>query len=318
MPSVQKYSYSGPIDHTIPVDKAKLAGKGVIVTGGANGIGESIVRHFVAAGSLVTFCDVNAERGCEVEADINAKGGPGKAQFVTCDIRSWKSQVALFEKATAGRRRLDIVIANAGISRSSIDSLWKLDDPNGPPCKPDLNIVETNINGTLYSFKLATHYFRKQPNDEDHDRCFIMTGSMVAYINSPGNWEYTVSKTGLLGLMRTVRRNSWQQGMRINFVAPCYIRSAIRTAEYEKNLVDQGVRFGEVEDVASCMMRIASDRSINGRSIMVVPRAVAQQGYMDVDLDDFDQDGYFKDIQEVQLRIIKDQWLDGEALRKYK
>lgn len=55
-----------------------------------------------------------------------------------------------------------------------------------------------------------------------------------------------------------------------------------------------------------------------GRSIMIVPRAVAQQGYMDVDLDDFDQDGYFKDTQEVQLRIIKDQWLDGEALQKYK
>lgn len=51
---------------------------------------------------------------------------------------------------------------------------------------------------------------------------------------------------------------------------------------------------------------------------MIVPRAVAQQGYMDVDLDDFDQDGYFKDTQEVQLRIIKDQWLDGEALQKYK
>lgn len=64
--------------------------------------------------------------------------------------------------------------------------------------------------------------------------------------------------------MRTARRNSWEQGIRINFVAPCYIKSAIRSAEYEKWLIDQGVEFAPQEDVASCMMRIASDRTING------------------------------------------------------
>lgn len=65
--------------------------------------------------------------------------------------------------------------------------------------------------------------------------------------------------------MRTARRSSWEQAVRINYVAPCWIRSAIRTAEYEKWLLDRGVEFGEQEDVASCMMRIACDKSINGR-----------------------------------------------------
>jgi NAD(P)-dependent dehydrogenase (short-subunit alcohol dehydrogenase family) len=130
-----------------------------------------------------------------------------------------------------------------------------------------LNIADTNIHGTLYTFKLAVHYFRKTPLSEGRDRCFAITGSMVAYIDSPANWEYTCSKYALLGLMRTVRRSSWQQGIRINHVAPCYIKSAIRTAEYEKALLDQGVRFGEVEDVASCMMRLATDETINGESV---------------------------------------------------
>lgn len=65
--------------------------------------------------------------------------------------------------------------------------------------------------------------------------------------------------------MRTVRRSSWEQGIRINFIAPNYIKSAIRTPEYEKYLMDLGVRFGEAEDVASCMERIATDHSINGK-----------------------------------------------------
>lgn len=58
-------------------------------------------------------------------------------------------------------------------------------DPNGEPTKPDLNIVKVNMDGTLYTWKLAVHYFRKQPDTDDRDRCFIITGSMVAWIDSP-------------------------------------------------------------------------------------------------------------------------------------
>lgn len=64
--------------------------------------------------------------------------------------------------------------------------------------------------------------------------------------------------------MRTARRSSWEQGIRINYVAPCWIKSAIRTAEYEKWLVDHGIEFGEQEDCARCMLRIACDKAING------------------------------------------------------
>lgn len=58
-------------------------------------------------------------------------------------------------------------------------------DPNEPPVKPDLNIVNVNLIGTMYTWKLAVHYFRKQPDTEDRDRCFIITGSMVSWIDSP-------------------------------------------------------------------------------------------------------------------------------------
>lgn len=79
-----------------------------------------------------------------------------------------------------------------------------------------------------------------------------------------GNWEYTATKYGLRGFMKTARRNSWEQGIRINYVAPCWIRSAIRTKEYENWLIEHGVEFGEQADCAGAMMRIACDKSING------------------------------------------------------
>ncbi|KAH7086472.1 hypothetical protein FB567DRAFT_528027 [Paraphoma chrysanthemicola] len=318
---IPRYEYTGPIDHTTPIDHAQLKGKSVIITGGANGMGETCVRHFAASGAFVTIADMHP-RGEEISAELNKTYNTQRTVFIKVDIRDWEQQKAMFEKAMSTFGAVDVVIANAGISRSSGDSLWNLDDPNGEPTKPDLNIVEVNLKGSFYTWKLAVHYWRKQKEEEGRDRCFIITGSMVGWIDSPGNWEYTATKYGLRGFMRTARRSSWEQGIRINYVAPCWIKSAIRTQEYENWLVDHGIEFGEQEDVAGCMMRIASDKSINGKSLMICPRSIAKEGFKDIDKDDYTEDdghdGYFKRTQDTQLVIIEDKWRDDYKVRVYK
>jgi len=122
-----RYTYQGPIDHTAAYDRANVKAKSVIITGGANGMGEACVRDFVAAGAYVTFADVNEERGKAVEKELNSGGDC--CVFVRCDIRDWDQQVNVFEtaKSKSPHKSVDIVIANAGISRSSGDSLWNLD-----------------------------------------------------------------------------------------------------------------------------------------------------------------------------------------------
>ncbi|KAJ5718368.1 hypothetical protein N7488_004014 [Penicillium malachiteum] len=347
MPQLPPYEYTGPVDCSVPPDRKALKHKSVIITGGANGMGEATARAFAAEGcvtriqeykdeknaywknrAFVTIADLDEIRGNEVAAELSPFVYPSNqnrdywltvdltyrnAQFVKCDITSWEDQVALFEAALANspHKSCDIVIANAGISRASGDDLWPLDDPNEAPVKPKLNIVNVNLIGTMYTWKLAVHYFRKQPDTEDRDRCFIITGSLVAWIDSPANWQYTSSKYGLRGLMRTARRNSHEQGIRINYVAPCYIKSAIRSAAYEAELISKGVEFALPEDVAMCMMKFATDRTINGHSLMVTPRTVAKEGFKDVDMDDHVDEGYFKRNQEVQLNIIGDKWEPG-------
>lgn len=141
--------------------------------------------------------------------------------------------------------------------------------------------------------------------------------------------------------MRTARRSSFEQGIRINYVAPCWIKSAIRSAEYEKFLMDQGVEFGEQVDVAGCMMRIACDKAINGlsprrrsalpahvtdcpmlgRSFMITPRSVAREGFIDSDREDYQiggPDQYLAKLQASQLVVIDDKWLDDHPTRIYK
>lgn len=122
-----RYTYTGPVDHTVPPNLDKVCGKSVIITGGANGMGEACVRDFVDAGAFVTFADVNEERGRSIEAELNARGV--RSVFVRCDIRDWDQQKAMFDtaKTKSPSNSVDIVIANAGISRSSGDSLWNLD-----------------------------------------------------------------------------------------------------------------------------------------------------------------------------------------------
>lgn len=71
MPPLPPYSYTGPVDCIIPPDKTKLVGKSVIVTGGANGMGEATVRAFAEAGAYVTIADVNEERGQEVAKELS-------------------------------------------------------------------------------------------------------------------------------------------------------------------------------------------------------------------------------------------------------
>ncbi|KAK6069868.1 AdhA [Seiridium cupressi] len=152
------------------------------------------------------------------------------------DIRAWDQQKAMLETARSKSpsNSVDAVIANAGISRSSGDNLWNLDEPDGEPTKPSLNIVEANLEGSMYAWKLAVHDFGKQPDVPERDRCFIIAGSLVAWIDSP----YTSTKYGLRGFMRTARRSSREQAIRINYVAPCWIKSATCTAKYETWLLD--------------------------------------------------------------------------------
>lgn len=90
-------------------------------------MGETCLRAFVAAGAFVTFGDVN-KRGYEVEKELNSAHG-NCCKFVMCNINEWEEQKNMFEtaKQSSPAKSVDVVVANAGISRSSGDSMWVLD-----------------------------------------------------------------------------------------------------------------------------------------------------------------------------------------------
>ncbi|KAI9927108.1 hypothetical protein MW887_003491 [Aspergillus wentii] len=305
MPPLPPYEYTGPVDCTVAPDPSSLKDKSVIITGGANGMGEAIARTLASHGAFVTIGDVNEERGNGIAAEYP------NIQFVKCDVRNWDEQVNLFKSGIekSPQKSCDIAIANAGIAATFKDSLVALDDPHGEPVKPDLNIMDVNMNGVLYTQKLAMHYFRAQPDDESRDRCFIITSSLAAYLDFPHNWEYVCAKHAIKALMRCSRHLGWQQGIRINTLNPYFMKTTILSDEVHDVLESKGVEYALPEDGAAAVVKIACDRTITGRSFYIVPRATAKEGFLDGDQDDHQgSPEYIKEFQKFCLAGVEQPW----------
>jgi NAD(P)-dependent dehydrogenase (short-subunit alcohol dehydrogenase family) len=187
-------------------------------------------------------------------------------QFVKCDVRNWDDQVAMFKAAIerSPNHSCDIVIANAGVVGN--DELFQTDDPSGEPVKPQLRIIDISLYGALYTTKLAMHHFRKQPVNDERDRCLILQSSLAGYLDIPGTPQYTTAKAGLRGLKNTLRRTAPLESARVNLVAPWFVKTPILTGPARGMLEKSGVEYATVEGGNDAMIRIVTDKTINGSS----------------------------------------------------
>jgi len=286
----------GVVECTSNVDSSSLKDKSVIVTGGAKGMGEEAVRAFNKAGAFVTFGDTDAKSGEALAKELGSA-----VQFEVCNVASWEDQLRLFKAARAAspRKSVDVVVANAGISGP--DVLFNIEDSEEPE-KPTLTILEINLHGVMYSMKLARHYFSKQPYDDQHDRCFIINASLVGFLDVPGIPQYMSSKFAHRALMRCLRRTTAIDGVRSCLTCPWYVATTIQSPAVQEYLKGEGIVYAEAADAGGAMIKIASDRSINGRSFGIVPRDVAPHGYYDVGKDDFEDGELLDEYQKILLR----------------
>lgn len=211
------FNHDHAVDPSAKHDISSLQGKSVVITGAASGIGEACMRSFVAAGAFVTFGDLSSDRAQSLVSEL----GQDKVAFYQCDTRSWQDQANLF-KAASDRcnGNIDIVFANAGIS--GIDPVFQdqADPVTGEPVEPDLSILLTNLGGIMYTTKLALHYFAHQAGGGERDRCLIMTSSLAGYLDLNGAVQYSASKFGVRGMMRSLRRKLPEHNARVNIIAP--------------------------------------------------------------------------------------------------
>ncbi|KAK4912676.1 hypothetical protein LTR66_017266, partial [Elasticomyces elasticus] len=193
------------------------------------------------------------------------------------------------------------VVANSGITRE--DEVFKYEDAEEPK-KPDLMILDVNITGTMYTTKLATHYFIKQNGNHasptQEDTCLILIGSGAAFLDVLRTPLYAASKWAARGIMHALRRTAYHYGSRVNVISPWYVKTSILSDADFEHVRSQGVEFATVEDAEQCLLRIISDVSVNGRSLFLAPRKWSPRGYLDLDVDDY-HDDRMQEYMEAQM-----------------
>jgi len=240
--------------------------KTVLITGAGIGIGRATAKAFAKAGYTVVATDVLEKEGASI-ADEIVRGG-GKAEFHKLDVRSTEAADAVVAAAEKKHGGIDAIIANAGIAHRV--PLAKLDDEKWD------HTFEIDLKGIYRVVRPAVAGMRARARGAIVCLSSIMG---VAY-----GWDehvhYSSAKAGVVGLVRGLAVELAKDGVRVNGVAPGYIRTAQLLSE-EHSLGPKGAetagafipmgRIGEPEEIADVIVFLASDsaRYMTGQVVVV-------------------------------------------------
>ena len=212
--------------------------RSVLVTGGNRGIGLAIARAFQAAGDNVAV----THRG---------SGAPEGLFGVKCDVTDAEQVSAAFDKAEAEHGRVEILVANAGITDDGL--LLRMDDEQFS------RVIDANLAGSYRVAKRAASSMLRNRNGR-----MIFISSVVGLSGGAGQANYAASKAGLVGLARSIARELGSRSITANVVAPGFVTTDMTDElpeERKKEILGQIplARFADADEVAAAVRWLASD-----------------------------------------------------------
>jgi 3-oxoacyl-[acyl-carrier protein] reductase len=214
--------------------------RSVLVTGGNRGIGLSIATAFREAGDQVA---VTYRSGEPPEGFLGVK----------CDITDQAQIDAAFETIQEEHGPVEVLVANAGITRDTL--LLRMSDEDWDA------VIDTNLTG---SFRVARRAAKGMLRLRKGRIVFI--SSVVGVMGSPGQVNYAASKSGMIGMARSIARELGSRGITANVVAPGFIdtdMTAVLPEETQKQYLSQIPlgRFGRTEEIAQAVRWLASEEA---------------------------------------------------------
>ena len=210
----------------------------VLVTGGSKGIGQGIALRLAKSGHRVAA----TYRSGDVPADVLG---------VQCDVTDPAQVEAAFAQVESTLGTVEVLVANAGITRDTL--LMRMSDDDWD------QVIATNLTG---AFRVARRAARPMIRGKFGRLIFI--SSVVGVMGSAGQVNYAASKSGLVGMARSLARELGSRGITANVVAPGFIETDM-TAELGEELIKKYAeqiplgRFGSVDDVAGTIEFLVSD-----------------------------------------------------------
>ncbi len=230
-----------------------LKDKIVLITGGASGIGESIVENFLQQGSKVVFIDKEKELGIKLETNLNKY--PVKPIFKLCDLINIDDLESIIKQIELEIGPISILVNNAANDdRHDLDSVT-----------PEYWDSRMNVNLRHYFF--ATKFAYKQMKAIGKGS-IINIGSFSWMLGQGGMPGYTTAKSAIMGLTRTLARDLGIYNIRVNCVVPGWIiterqRKLWLTPDIEKQQLERQCikRMLEPNDIAKPVLFFASEQS---------------------------------------------------------
>ncbi len=247
----------------------------VVVTGGAQGIGEACVRKLAASRARVALWDVDAARGEAVVAALAAQAGspgdgldsgtgegghPAPALFVPCDVADPAAVDAAVAATLAWGGRIDGLVNNAGIVRAApfldmAEEDWRA-------------VLDVNLSGAFRVAQRVARAMVARPGSADGGGggAIVNMGSVSGLLASPDLAGYNVSKSGMHQLTRVMAVALAAQGVRVNAVAPgtiatdLAVRAVMGSAEARARVLGRTPlgRLGEPGEVADAVAFLLS------------------------------------------------------------
>lgn len=226
------------------------SGRVALVTGGNRGIGRAIA---------VTLRDA----GFRVAVTARSGRGPDGCLTVAAEVTDAGSVDAAFTRVEQELGPVEVLVANAGITRDTLLLRMSEDDFD--------SVVDTNLGGAFRVVKRASKGMLKARFGR-----IVLISSVVGLFGSPGQVNYAASKSGLVGMARSITRELGARGITANVVSPGFIETDMTEAlpdEQQKQYLASipAARFGTPDEVAGVVAWLASDEAayISGAVIPV-------------------------------------------------
>ena len=231
----------------------------VIITGGSRGLGAGIVQSYLDSGDLVATCS----RSSTPEVEKWQQELPDRFLFVPADL-SKPTDCEAFVKAVIDRwDHVDVLVNNAGVARDGILGMASDDDID--------TVVDLNLKGTLYMSRLVSRRMLARRSGN-----IVNISSIVGRSGYRGLAVYSATKAAQEGMTRALARELGSRGIRVNAIAPGYLRTEMSHGLDEAQLQQivrrtPAGRLGEPDDVARACQFLTDPRNdyVTGQVLVV-------------------------------------------------
>ncbi|MGP4076811.1 3-hydroxyacyl-CoA dehydrogenase [Halobacillus sp. K22] len=236
-----------------------------IVTGGASGLGEAVVRSIVENGGQAVIADQDTERGNTLAQSLGAA-----ALFKKTDVTSSQQAKEIIDQACTTFGKVNALVNCAGIAAGE-----KMIGKQGVHSLESFSkVIQVNLIGTFNMIRLAADQMQNNlPNEKGERGVIVNTASIAAYDGQVGQSAYSASKSGVIGMTLPVSRELAQHGIRVMTIAPGLFETPMFSQLPESARDSLGKmtpfpkRLGMPEEFSQLVLAIFENVMLNGEVI---------------------------------------------------